>query len=78
LQCKFRKLFIFSKIIAAKERKERIDKNLDCLLRLFVFFVVFRVLLRPFHLWLRLAAPGLCATIFIRFPRLASAVQEAR
>jgi hypothetical protein len=34
LQCNFKKLFIFSKIIAAKERKERIDKSLECLFSL--------------------------------------------
>jgi hypothetical protein len=40
LECYVRKIFIFGKIFATKERKERIDINSDCLfsLRSFVLF----------------------------------------
>jgi hypothetical protein len=59
LQRYVRKLFIFGKIVGAKERKERIDNNLDCLFSL-RSFVVFCGLLRPIRLWLRLAALCIC------------------
>jgi hypothetical protein len=55
----FAMVCIFGKLFAAKDRKERMDKNLGRL-----FFVIFRVILWPIHLWLRLAA--LCLGVFER------------